>query len=88
MIEEINPYRAPATATLSEEQTWPIHTASQGRRLGTMVVDWLCIILSSFMVGISIAVIFGDEGMDTLDRIPELADGGHSSPFCLRIALS
>jgi uncharacterized RDD family membrane protein YckC len=72
-----NPYSASSTAVLSTEEvsTGELNLAGNGRRFGTLIVDYIGYILLAFVIGILVALIFGEEGVQALEKIPDLILG-------------
>lgn len=65
MTQESNPYLPPTSAVLADTNSQTIVPASNGRRLGTMLVDFMCIgVLAG--IGLGIAAVFGDAGSEAL----------------------
>jgi uncharacterized RDD family membrane protein YckC len=75
MTQDINPYAPPASDVSRSEPDRPIVPAGKGRRFGTFVVDYACFTAFSFCVGMSVVVLFGEEGLATLEKIPDLILG-------------
>jgi uncharacterized RDD family membrane protein YckC len=65
MKPETNPYAPPASyvSDAEVERDRPIVTAGKGRRFGTYVVDKVCCTVLAFFVGLAIAALFGEQGV-------------------------
>lgn len=55
--------------------TRPTVLASKGRRLGTLVADYLGYFLGSFLMGILIDLIFGERGLEFISSVPNFVLG-------------
>jgi uncharacterized RDD family membrane protein YckC len=75
MTQDINPYAPPASDVSRSAADRPIVPAGKGRRFGTFVVDYACFMAFSFCIGLSVVFLFGDEGLATLEKIPDLVLG-------------
>lgn len=75
MNTESNPYQAPATDSLQVNSPQIGEVAGKGRRLGTFLIDYAAFFLFAMVLGVVIAVVFGDSGIEMLEKIPELLFG-------------
>jgi uncharacterized RDD family membrane protein YckC len=77
MTQETNPYAPPASSVAGAEfeQDRPIVPASRGRRFGTFVIDYLCFLLLSALTGVVIALVWGDDGLAAIERLPDIVVG-------------
>lgn len=71
MTAELNPYQSPASNVVTPEDTSKFEPAGNGRRLGTFIVDYLCFLLCLVLLWVGLALVFGEEGIDTLSGIPD-----------------
>ena len=79
MSSEYNPYAPPSidiTPELEDETTLPIRLAGKGRRLGTLLIDYVCFLAAACCLGIAIAFLFGEEALERLTEIPDTLLGG------------
>ncbi len=70
-----NPYLPPQAPVDMPEQRDTTEAAGKGRRFGTLLVDYACYMALSFCVGIAVALLFGQSGIETLNAIPNLVLG-------------
>lgn len=77
MEQNQNPYSASSTEMqlIEEIPTGTLNLASNGRRFGTLIVDYIGYILLAFVIGILVALIFGEAGVQALEKIPDLVLG-------------
>lgn len=77
MNQEANPYAPPASnvSGAASEPDRPIVPASKGRRFGTFVIDYVCFLLLSALAGVLIALVWGDEGLDAIEKLPDVVLG-------------
>jgi uncharacterized RDD family membrane protein YckC len=77
MNQETNPYAPPASdvSDAHGERDRPIVPASKGRRFGTFVIDYVCFLLLSALAGVLIALVWGDEGLDAIEKLPDVVLG-------------
>ena len=75
MTQDANPYAPPASDVSGVEPERAIVPASKGRRFGTLVIDYVCFQVLAFCIGLVIALVFGDSGLDGLQKIPDLLLG-------------
>ena len=75
MTESQNPYAPPQSAVAAAEPSQAIVPASNGRRFGTLLVDYVMFMLLSFCIGLVVALLFGDRGMKALESIPDFVLG-------------
>jgi uncharacterized RDD family membrane protein YckC len=74
MNTEFNPYSAPESAVADIDHR-PRSLASKGQRFGTLVIDYLCFFVVSFLFDIVIIVLFGPKGMQALKGVPNFLIG-------------
>ena len=72
---ESNPYSAPEADLYSPVKPSAFVVASKGRRFGTFIVDYISYLCLSVAIGVGIALVFGQEGIDALERVPNLIVG-------------
>lgn len=72
MTEEVNRYRPPASNVAEAEAARPTALAGKGRRLGAVMVDYVCFMALSFCIGVATVLLFGRGGMQAVQKIPEL----------------
>ena len=72
---DVDPYRPPATNVESAPGARPIVLASRGRRFGTFVVDQAGVFVLAFVIGIVVVLVFGESGLATLERVPDIVLG-------------
>jgi uncharacterized RDD family membrane protein YckC len=77
MNQETNPYAPPASnvSGAEPETARSIVPASKGRRFGTLLIDYVCFLVVSALIGVIVVIAFGDEGIATLEKIPDLVLG-------------
>ncbi|HRE18433.1 MAG TPA: RDD family protein [Rhodocyclaceae bacterium] len=75
MTQELNPYRPPMSDVADVEPGQASVVASKGRRFGTLLIDYACYMATSFGVGLFVAVVFGDPGIEAIQAIPDLVFG-------------
>ncbi len=75
MTESPNPYAPPQSAVAAPEPSQAIVPASNGRRFGTLLVDYVMFTLLSFCIWLITALLFGEKGTKTLQSVPDLALG-------------
>lgn len=77
MSVEHNPYQPPVSplADRAPDESRAIEPASKGKRFGTFVVDYICFLVLSFMVGIATGLLFGNQGVQALQKIPDFLLG-------------
>jgi uncharacterized RDD family membrane protein YckC len=72
MSAEFNPYSVPDSALIESEANQPRERAGNWRRLGTWVIDYICLILVIVILRVSVELLFGQAGVDVLGKIPDL----------------
>jgi uncharacterized RDD family membrane protein YckC len=72
---DVDPYRPPTSNVEVPAGARPIVRASRWRRFGTFIVDQVGIVALAFVVGMVIVLIFGQPGLDALERVPDLVFG-------------
>jgi uncharacterized RDD family membrane protein YckC len=75
MTQESNPYLPPKTDITVPEGQRAIVPASKGRRFGTLLVDYAAFMALSACIGVIVALKFGEEGLDALQKVPDFAFG-------------
>jgi uncharacterized RDD family membrane protein YckC len=75
MAQELNPYTPPLSNVVSENQAQRLEPAGKGRRFGTVLVDYACFTACGAIVGIFIGLVFGEQGIAVLQRIPDILLG-------------
>src|SRR5688572_14694837 len=75
MPQESNPYLPPETEITVPDGNRPLVIAGKGRRFGTLVVDYVLHLAFSVCIGVVIALAFGVEGVEAIDRIPHFLLG-------------
>ncbi|ALV08937.1 RDD family protein [Roseateles depolymerans] len=79
MTVEHNPYLPPVStvADRASDETSALasEAAGKGRRFATFVVDYIFFLVLSFMVGIGAALVFGDRGVEFLQKTPDIVLG-------------
>ena len=75
MTQDLNPYLPPHSDVATPEKNQPIVPASNGRRFGTLLIDYACFIILSFCVGLLIGILFGQAGAEALQQVPDLLFG-------------
>lgn len=75
MTQDFNPYAPPASDVSTAAPDRPIVPAGKGRRFGTFVVDHACFMGFSFCIGLSVILLFGDEGLNAMGKAPDLLLG-------------
>ncbi|MFC0351118.1 RDD family protein [Undibacterium danionis] len=77
MDQTQNPYSPPTAEVLLPEGavTGKLNLAGNGRRFGTLVVDYLGYLLLAFIVGVVVAIVFGEDGVRAMEKTPDLVLG-------------
>jgi uncharacterized RDD family membrane protein YckC len=75
MAQDPNPYAPPASDVSGASSNRPIVAASTGRRFGTFVIDYVCFLGLSVCIGVVIALLFDDAGMQAIAKVPDIALG-------------
>lgn len=75
MNTEYNPYSPPTSVVAEHADTPSQEVASKGRRFGTLLIDYLGFYLLSFLVGMTIGLMFGKPGAQALKDIPPILLG-------------
>ena len=75
MGQEANRYQPPQSDVALDVEALQGEPASRGRRFGTFVVDYLCFLAVSFAIGMVIVLLFGEEGMEALEKVPDIVLG-------------
>lgn len=75
MNEQSNPYQPPVSNVEPSAVTYELALASKGKRFGTLLVDYAGCYASSFLIGVTVAVLFGREGIRFLESLPQLLIG-------------
>lgn len=75
MTTEVNPYSAPDSALNESVPRQPRERASNWRRLGTWVIDYICLILVVVVFAVLVEVVFGPAGTEMLSKIPDFLLG-------------
>jgi uncharacterized RDD family membrane protein YckC len=75
MTQEENPYRPPESNVSDSGTSYPINLAGKGRRLGTLLIDYVGIALVGFGVGLIAVLFFGEEGLQAIERTPDIVLG-------------
>ena len=77
MNEAVNPFRPPQSNVELDATSAPLamRAASRGRRFGTLVVDYIGFMALAIAVGLVLGFVFGDEGLQALQRVPEMVFG-------------
>lgn len=71
-----NPYQPPLSkALLVADDVVVWEHAEKWRRFGTLVVDYVGFLLLSMLVGVVLAIAFGEAGVATLERLPDIVLG-------------
>lgn len=70
-----NPYQPPVIEAPTVANNRGMVLASKGQRFGTFVIDYLCYLAISFAVGVFIVVVFGEEAIDAIDKVPDFIVG-------------
>jgi uncharacterized RDD family membrane protein YckC len=65
-----NPYRAPASTVADVEIPLEVVPANRGRRFATLLIDYVCFIMLSAMIGAVVGLIWGEDGIAALERLP------------------
>ena len=74
----INPYASPSTPPYPSDQLddrGPVIPAGQGARFANLIIDYLAQFAISFVFGVVVVVIGGEQGADFLDKTPGLLIG-------------
>jgi uncharacterized RDD family membrane protein YckC len=72
--QPVNPYQAPQTAIQVAPESNSTR-AGKGQRLLTYVIDYVAVILCSFVFGFVVVLAFGQSGADILTQIPDFVLG-------------
>lgn len=75
MTQDPNPYLPPHSNLATPERALPVVPAGNGRRLGTLLIDYALFIVFSFCVGLFIGIVFGQAGAEALQQVPDLLFG-------------
>jgi uncharacterized RDD family membrane protein YckC len=75
MSDENNIFQPPRSNVVEAEPTYALNRAGKGRRFGTFVVDYLCFLAFSMLIGVSIALLFGEAGIAAIESIPDIVLG-------------
>lgn len=75
MNSAFNPYQAPGSPIEVQDIPRSIEPASKSRRFGTFVVDYAGFLAFGVLIGVVTALAFGDAGVATLERMPDLLLG-------------
>lgn len=75
MNTEYNPYSAPTSVIADQADSQPFAQVSKGRRLGGYLIDHLCFIGISMAIGVFTALVFKEQGIETLQKIPNVVLG-------------
>lgn len=73
MNESQNPYASPSASLHPSDQhdvRQPVTPAGQGARLANLIIDYLAQIAISFVLGIVVVVIGGEQGAAFLEKMP------------------
>lgn len=75
MTSEFNPYLPPGSALIESVAEQRRERASNWRRLGTWLVDYVCLILVMALLGLVVGLLFGQAGVAALKKVPDFALG-------------
>jgi uncharacterized RDD family membrane protein YckC len=75
MTPETNPYLAPKSHIPIPDENRAIVLASKGRRFGTFVVDYAVNMGFGAIVGVIIALGFGEAGVEAIQKVPDIVFG-------------
>lgn len=75
MSTEYNPYSVPTSAIADPVDTQPLEAASEGRRFGTFLIDYVCFVVLSMAIGVLTVLLFGREGGEALRKVPGILLG-------------
>lgn len=75
MTPETNPYRPPMSDIIGLQSRSTADAASRWRRVGTIVVDYIGLLVVGALIGALIGLFFGDAGIAALQSMPDLALG-------------
>ena len=70
MTTELNPYSAPDSALTESVSRQRRERASNWRRLGTWVIDYICLVVVVVVFTVLVGLVFGRAGIDMLGKIP------------------
>jgi uncharacterized RDD family membrane protein YckC len=75
MSGNANPYTPPASRLDAAAGEVPVVLAGKGRRFGTFVIDYMGFMLFGFLFGMSVALMFGNAGINALHNVPDIVLG-------------
>jgi uncharacterized RDD family membrane protein YckC len=75
MNTEFNPYSAPESAVGDVVTNQSGEVASRGMRFGTLLIDYLCFLVLSFLFGMLVFTLFGQAGAAALKKVPNFVLG-------------
>jgi uncharacterized RDD family membrane protein YckC len=75
MSSEYNPYSAPVSAVEDRVDPNNAELASKGVRFGTLLIDYICFLVVSFLIGVIAVLLFGPAGSQGLKKIPPMLLG-------------
>lgn len=75
MSEATNPYRPPSSDVATIEEACSTESAGKWRRFGTLLIDYACFVGCAFVIGVMIALVFGEAGIASMQRIPDIVFG-------------
>lgn len=75
MTENFNRYAPPKSDVDLPEASRAIVLAGKGRRLATFAIDYVMFILLSACIGVIIALVFGDQGVEAIESVPDIVLG-------------
>jgi len=71
MESDANPYQPPTTDVAAPAEPAVMELAGKGRRFTTCVIDYLGFYVFAALVGIVVGLAFGQEGLNTLKKVPD-----------------
>src|SRR6185503_10090546 len=76
MSQETNPYRPPmSNLSPPEVDRSAAPPAGKGRRFGTFVVDYVCVLVFVIIVSAVATLAFGDAWLAAIDAVPDFLFG-------------
>lgn len=75
MTENFNPYAPPKSDVDLPDAGRAIVPAGKGRRLATLAIDYVLFIVLSACIGVIIALVFGEKGVQALESVPDIVIG-------------